>query len=164
VYKGRGVEWYAAEVPVLFDWMSRKKRVNGIATLALGTGVAARQPWAMLRESDNRFYWLQADHIEPGKSGGAVVPATMMGDIVGNNLVNVKAEKVKALTIWLSSDMIDWSKPVRVQINGTVPDGHPRVGKKMEPNLEVLLEDYYARGDRRMLFLNKLEFPNIANR
>ena len=78
VYKGRGVEWFAAETPVLFDWMARKTRVNGTATLALGTGVAARQPWQMFRETDNRFYWLQADKIIVGKSGGTPSPATMI--------------------------------------------------------------------------------------
>ena len=41
IYKGRGFEWFTAEVPVLFDWMSRKRRVNGTATLALGTGTGA---------------------------------------------------------------------------------------------------------------------------
>ena len=66
IYKGRAVEWYAAETPVIFDWMSRKKRVNGTATLALGTN---RHAWQMLREGDNRFYWLQADKVSPGKFG-----------------------------------------------------------------------------------------------
>ena len=159
VYKGRGVEWFAAETPVLFDWMSRKARVNGTATLALGTGAGAREPWQMNRDTDTRFYWLQADQIAPGKNGGAIVPASMMGDISGNNFISVSTKQVRKLTIWLSGDMIDWTKPVRVALNSSIPAGYkPKV---MEPNLEVLLEDYYARGDRRMLFLNKLEFGNI---
>ena len=158
VYKGRGVEWYAAETPVLFDWMNRKKRVNGTATLALGT---YRQPWVMLRETDNRFYWLQADKAVFGNLGGAPIPAEISGDIRGNNLVDVRCKGVKHLTVWLSSDMItDWKTPVRVQINGSVPNGYKP--KAVEPNLEVLLEDYYERGDRRMLFLNKLEFGNLV--
>lgn len=161
IYKGRGMEWFSAETPVLFDWMGRKKRINGTATLALGTGAAARQPWQMMRESDTRFYWLQADKITPGKLGGSVVPATIQGDVRGNNLVAVDTNKVKALTIWLSSDMIDWTKPVRVQLNNSIPNGYPRQGKMMEPNLEILLEDYFERGDRRTLFLNKIEFTNI---
>jgi hypothetical protein len=33
--------------------------------------------------------------------------------------------------------------------------------KAVEPNLEVMLEDYAERGDRRMLFLNKIELGNI---
>ena len=52
--------------------------------------------------------------------------------------------------------MIDWTKPVRMQLNTYTPQGWNKP-KQIEPNLEVLLEDYYERGDRRMLFLNKLE-------
>ncbi len=157
IYKGRGIEWYGAETPVIFDWMNRKTRVNGTATLALGN---YRQPWMMLRDSDNRFYWLQADKVVTGKSGGAIVPATLQGDVRGSNLVEIKCERVKQLTVWLSSDMIDWTKPVKVQINTSVPQGWLKP-KLIEPSLEVLLEDYFERGDRRMLFLNKLEFNNI---
>jgi hypothetical protein len=153
IYFGRGVEWYSAEAPVIFDWMSRKTRVNGTATLALGT---YRQAWQMLRETDNRFYWLQADKIEVGKNGGAVVPATIQGDIRGS-LVDVQIKGVKHLTIWLSTEMIDWTKPLSVRINGSAPSTWQKP-KMVQQNLEVLLEDYYDRGDRRMLFLNKLEF------
>ncbi len=157
IYKGRGVEWYGAETPTIFEWMSRKTRTNGVGVLALGN---YRQPWIMLRETDNRFYWLQADKAVVGKNGGAVVPATMLGDIRGNNLVFLETKGVKHLTVWLSTDMIDWTNPVRVQHNGGVPRDWPRA-KKVDPNLEVLLEDYYERGDRRMLFLNKIELGNL---
>ncbi|MDY3552859.1 PHB depolymerase family esterase [Gemmata sp. JC717] len=153
VYKGRAVEWYSAEAPVMFDWMSRKKRINGAATLALGT---YRQPWVMLRESDSRFYWLQADKANPGQSGGAVVAATIQGDIRGNNLLDLKTFRVQRLSVWLGADMIDWAKPVRVQLNGRTPEGWNKP-KAIEPDVEVLLEDYFQRGDRRMLFLNKIE-------
>jgi hypothetical protein len=154
IYLGRGVEWYAAEVPVIFDWMGRKKRANGTATLALGT---YRQSWQMLRDTDTRFYWLQADKIVPGKLGGAVIPAEIQGDIRGSNFIDIRSKGVKRLTIWLSNEMIDWSQPVKVQINGGAPQTWQKP-KTVPQSLEVLLEDYYERGDRRMLFLNKLEF------
>jgi hypothetical protein len=163
VYKGRGVEWYTAEMPVIFDWMGRKKRVNGTATLQLGTG--PRYRWNIMRETDNRFYWLEVNKVAPGnlianlRPGGVVVPADIQADIRGNNLVDVHCRGVRQLTVWLSQDMIDWTKPVRVQINGTSVTGAK--GKALEPNLDVLLDDYSARGDRRMLFLNKLEFNTI---
>lgn len=158
VYKGRAVEWYAAETPTIFDWMGRKKRAAGTATLALGNN--ARQPWTILRDTDTRFYWLQADKVTLGTLSGAPVPATLSGDVRGNNLIDIRCNKVKHLTIWLGSDMItDWKTPIRVNINGSVPNGYKP--KAVEPSLEVLLEDYHERGDRRMLFLNKLEFGNI---
>ncbi|MBN9120665.1 MAG: hypothetical protein J0I06_16195 [Planctomycetes bacterium] len=158
VYKGRGLEWYSAETPVFFDWMSRKARANGTSTLAGLTG--PRKPWVTHRETDNHFYWLQVDGIDPKnlqRPNG--YPAEIIGDIRGNNIVDVRSRGVTRVTLWLSNDMIDWSKPVVVRLNGGTPNGYrPKV---LEPNLEVLLEDYYERGDRRMLYLNKLEFATI---
>jgi hypothetical protein len=159
VYKGRGIEWYAAETGPIFDWMSRKVRVNGTATLALGNGIGSRKPWVMLRDTDTRFYWLQADRIMPGKAAGAI-PAEIQGDIRGNNQIVLNTNRVKQLTVWLSSDMIDWTKPVRLQINGSTPQGWAKP-KMFEPNIEVLLQDYHERGDRRMLFMNKIEISTI---
>lgn len=160
LYKGRGIEWYAAETPVFFDWMSRKTRVNGTATLAGLTG--PRKPWVTQREGDNHFYWLQVDGIAPPnlqRPNGNNIPAEIIGDVRGNNTIDVKCRGVTKLTIWLSADLIDWSKPVNVLVKGGIPPGYkPQV---LQPNLEVLLEDYYRRGDRRMLFLNKLEFNAI---
>jgi hypothetical protein len=157
VYKGRGAEFFASEVPVLFDWMGRKTRVTPAATLKLD--VKARLQWQMLRDTDTRFYWLEADRITPGKLGGAPVPALLQADVRGNNLIDIQERHVKDLTVWLSNDMIDWAKEVRVQVNGSVPRGYkPR---KFDPSLEILLEDYAARGDRRRLFMNKLTLTNL---
>jgi hypothetical protein len=160
VYKGRGIEWYSAETPVFFDWMSRKTRANGISTLAGLTG--PRKPWMTMRETDNHFYWLQVDGIAPGnlqRTSGTTYPAEILGNITGDNTVVVSSRGVTKLTIWLSNDMIDWSKPVGVLVNRGIPPGYKK--KVLEPNLEVLLEDYYERGDRRMLFLNKIEVTAV---
>jgi hypothetical protein len=155
IYAGRGVEWYSAEAPVMFDWMNRKTRGTPMGTLKLDTRL--RQEWQMLRPTDTRFFWLQADDIAPGKSGGGVVPATIQGDIRGNNLLDIQCKRVNHVTLWLTADMINWDNDVKVQVNGSLPINWKR-SKKIDQNLEVLLEDYYDRGDRRMLFLNKIDF------
>lgn len=158
VYKGRGIEWYSAETPVFFDWMSRKTRATPASTLKLDVG-GPRQAWMTQRETDNHFYWLQVDGIHERnleRPNGSNYPAAISGDVRGNNTVDVTSRGVTKLTIWLSGDMIDWSNPLFVRHNGGPPIGYKP--KKLEPNLEVLLEDYYERGDRRLLFLNKLEF------
>jgi pimeloyl-ACP methyl ester carboxylesterase len=157
VYRGRGVEWFAAESPVIFDWMGRKTRVSGTATLALGD---FRQPWHMLRPTDTRFYWMEADEIVTGRSGGAPVPATIQGDIRGNNVIAITQKGVKRMTIWLSAELIDWTKPVRVSVNGAAPAGWAGP-KNIAPSVEILLEDYFVRGDRRMLVLNKIELKTV---
>jgi len=159
-YKGRGIEWYSAETPVMFDWMSRKKRVPAASVLPIPGG-APMERWQIMRPTDNRFFWLSVDKLSPSKmienAPPNMTPASLSGDIKGN-LIKVSCQGAKQVTIWLSRDMINWAAPVRVQLNGTVPYGwRPKV---MVPDLEVLLEDFHERGDRRMLFLNKLEFPN----
>jgi predicted esterase len=162
VYKGRGVEWFASEVPTLFDWMNRKTRATPAATLK-DVNPLGRQDWQIMRQTDNRFYWVQADSVHPGRNGGVIVPATISGDLQGNKL-RLSCKKVGHVTVWLTPDLIDFTKPVQVTINSVIPNGYPRQGKVVEPSLEVLLEDYHARGDRRMLFLNKLEFPVLGVR
>jgi hypothetical protein len=162
IYKGRGPEWFAAEVPVMFEWMARKKRVPGTAVLQLDTQNRVR--WTTFRATDDRFYWLGVDEIsrlrllENVKPGGRVLPAEIQGDIDGNR-VTVSTLGVTKLSVWLSQDMIDWTKPVKVSVNARdAPDWKPRV---LEPDLGVLLEDYRQRGDRRMLFLQRLELKAL---
>jgi pimeloyl-ACP methyl ester carboxylesterase len=157
VYRGRGMEWYSAELPPLFDWMGRKKRVTGTASLRLGQRV---EPWYMMRAEDNRFYWVGTDEIaanclrnaNPGKN---VLPAEMTADIRQGNLIELRSRGIRNITIWLDRDMIDWSKPVRIRHGDSMP---PKGYKPaiMKPDLDVMLEELYRRGDRSMLFMQKI--------
>jgi len=160
LYKGRGIEWYSSEIPVMFDWMGRKKRTTGTATLALGN--QPRPAWATMRETDNRFYWLGVDKItnarliEHLRPGHLISPATIQGDITGSNVINITTLGITRVSVWLTQDLIDWRKKVSVNINGQAARGYrPKV---LEPDLALLLEDYRERGDRRMLVLGRLEF------
>jgi hypothetical protein len=143
----------------MFEWMSRKKRVPGVAVLQLNT--QTRFPFVTQRPTDNRFYWLSADSLYDGRiidnlrDGAIITPASITGDITGNT-IGVKSFGVKRFSIWLSLDMIDWTKPVTVTVNAATVQGWR--GKKVAPDIRVLLDDYRERGDRRMLFLQRLEF------
>jgi pimeloyl-ACP methyl ester carboxylesterase len=165
VYKGRGMEWYGAEVPVMFDWMGRKKRVNPKETLKLDT--KRRFPWVTMRGTDNHFYWVGVDEIDPRREienlkGGQITPAHISADIGGNNVINVECLGVRRFSLWLSRDMIDWSKPIAVNVNRASVQAVR--GKVIKPDLNVLLEDYRERGDRRMLFLQRLELAGDVGR
>jgi len=162
LYKGRGIEWYGSEIPVMFDWMGRKKRVSGAGTLALGS--MPRTPWATMRSTDNRFYWLGVDKISSARlidnlrPGHQITPATIQGDIKGN-FITLRTIGVSRVSLWLTQGLIDWSKPVRVNINGSAARGYrPKV---LEPDLSALLEDYRDRGDRRVLILAHMEFSAV---
>ena len=162
VYKGRGVDWFRSDVPVLFDWMSRKKRVSTTAVLKIDDKL--RQAWQTMRPTDNRFYWLEVNEIEESKQLSVKkttvqFPANIQGDVSGDNVIRVNSAGVKKLSILLTADLIDWQKPVRVVLNNSPARNYKP--KMLEPDLELLLEDYRIRGDRRVLLLNRLEFKVV---
>ena len=62
-YKGRGVEFYGAEVPMMFDWMRNKKREFPLQQI--GVGVRGKRISSLNGATDNSFYWLTTDGIQP---------------------------------------------------------------------------------------------------
>jgi hypothetical protein len=171
VYKGRSAEWFGSEVPVMFDWMSRKRR-PGLSSVLQLDPTAGRPEWQVGRATDNRFYWIGAGNLlsarqfDPSRPQPAA-PAIISGDIKAGNTIVVTGNGARQVTIWLARDLIDWTKPLVVSVGGTPPltvsvnGSAPTKWKpqRIEPSLEVLLDDFAERGDRRMLFLQKLSFP-----
>ncbi|HEV3262949.1 MAG TPA: hypothetical protein VG013_39300 [Gemmataceae bacterium] len=154
-YKGRGVEWFAGEVPQAFTWMEGKKRARGLPPQAPGEYAE----FLTMRQTDNHFYWLSADGIadrhvnDAGDWNPRIAGASFKGRIGTGNEINVSAHGLKGLTVWLGRDMlIDFDKPVKVTVNGT-----QRLNQRVQPSLATLLEDFYARGDRQRLFLARVD-------
>jgi predicted esterase len=172
-YKGRGVEWFGGEVPLMFDWMRGKKRPFPLDKLGTsGGGGIFGNEFCTLRACDNHFYWLSTNdvrNIYAVERWRNVQPASLhayinrnVNNVAGNSIV-VEAKGVGQVTIWLGrnskgEDMIDFDKPVTVTVNLRVM-GPPR---KVTPSLEVLLEDLYERGDRQQLFLAKIPLQLLA--
>jgi len=165
-YKGRGIEWFAGELPFLFDWMNHKKdrfkRAAGVPELGK-LGGSLNQEYQTLRSTDNRFYWISTDSIRPvnvldgSKWTNNINPATIQGRIAEGNYIHLTTRGLMRVTIWLAKDMIDFSKPVTVRINNTfmIQKG------KVQPSYATLLEDLFNRNDRQRLFWAKLEFDKL---
>lgn len=165
VYKGRQLEWFPGEVPVMFDWMGRKKRAGGNAFLNLNPGpIDTNLAFQTMRPTDDRFYWLGVeelgDRYRVDLAGGvtqarSVNPAWVTGDIRNGNEIHILSVGIKKVNIWLSRDMINWENPVKVFYNRqSFPGFKPQV---IKPDVEVLMEDFHRRGDRRQLVLYRIE-------
>jgi pimeloyl-ACP methyl ester carboxylesterase len=166
-YKGRGSEWYSAELPEMMNWMSRKKRHHPGKEM----GRVGGEEFRTSRACDNRFYWLSTDdiqerHINDYRSWvHTTLPATLQANLsIGNEAdvktgakiwsqFNIRTKGIKQVTLWISAGLIDFSKPVILRVNGD------QVGtaRTVRPNLETLLEDLYVTGDRQRLVLAKIE-------
>ena len=176
-YKGRGSEWFSAELPTMFEWMKNKTRAAPLKQLGLlHTGGRSGEEFRSNRETDNRFYWLSTDSILPAYLAGpsamgksAPRPATLQATIIpGNylnvrkgvavkneawNQVNVRTFGVNQVSVSIGPKMIDWNLPVRFRVNTSLM-GKDRM---IQPSLLTLLEDFYWQGDRQRLVYAKLE-------
>jgi pimeloyl-ACP methyl ester carboxylesterase len=159
-YKGRGYEWFAQEIPTMLDWMDHKRDLHKRATAVPELGRNGGDEFQTFRPGDDRFYWLSTDAIserniiEPGKWSNQTAPASLCARIHEGNQVNVFAHGVRRVSVWLAKDMIDFTKPVTVRINGIVRTLNTRV----QPSLTTLMEDLHARGDRQRLFWARLDY------
>ena len=160
VYKGRAGEWYAAEVPTVFDWMEPKRRKRGLQSLRVDGGTF--DAWRTLRATDDRFYWVGPAEVDkgrllqnPNRPDNPPKSALIEADILKGNQIVVRAEGMKKVTVWLERDMIDWTADVYFKINSGTGLVRPT---KLTPDVPFMLEELYRTGDRKMLYFGKYEF------
>jgi len=145
-YHGRGYEPYHDEVLALFDWLGRQKR-QWPKEFKCNT----------MRAWDNFFWWVEAqgfpDPITPGNwPRRNARPTLLEGRVLNGNKLSARSA-AEETTIWLRPELVDFSKPIRVELNGK------RVNGDTMPNLEVLLEDARTRADRQRPFWAKVQVP-----
>jgi pimeloyl-ACP methyl ester carboxylesterase len=165
-YKGRGVEWYGGEVPMMFDWMRNKKREFPLQQI----GVGLNKDLVTQRATDNSFYWLTTEGIKPRHINSetawhyGIPSATLRARIIlDEGVISVETVGLSQVTVWLGRNgngesMIDFDKPLTVRWNKDSVQSTPWNKRKVTPSLETLLEDLARRGDRQRLFVAKLEF------
>ena len=155
-YKGRGIEWFAGEVPNIFDWMRVKKRSFPLNALGNVGGGPLGTEFRTSRPTDNRFFWLQADELMPSSQNTgmrynpAVSPATLSGWIdPATNKAYLKTTGCSQVRLLIcrnakGESLLRLDKPVSIQHQLRTIWNQ----KKVEPSLETLMEDQRLRGDR----------------
>lgn len=96
--------------------------------------------WALGRTVE-RFHWLHA----PEPSGGSVEAS------VADNRVEIVADGVKRLQVYLDERLIDPRRPVQLEVNGE------RTEAWAHPSLRVLCETLEERGDPELAFTARLD-------
>jgi dienelactone hydrolase len=178
-YNGRASEWFSAEVPLVMNWMSKKKRSMPMREMGrASTGTGLGEEFRSSRPSETRFYWLSADGIAQQCLGEHSLPlnrypanyrpATFQGSIfVGNkskkdgkgeiwNHVSINATglKNKKVTFWITPEMnLNMDLPFQFYLNGQ--QAGPR--RQIAPSLDTLMEELYLSGDRHRLYIAKVD-------
>ena len=78
-------------------------------------------------------------------------PQTVKAENLGDNQIELKTENVQRITIHLHPKMVDFTKPVKVSLNGKT-----RFNEKVIPNLIHMLETVREFDDRGRIYWAKL--------
>jgi hypothetical protein len=161
IYKGRGFEFLEAELPYVFDWMSRKKRASALPDLG-----RQLHDYRTVRASSNQFFWISSNEIDPhnlrSNNPRVEYPARIHAHIVEGNRINVEVFGMRQLSIWLGRESIDFAKPVNVKIDRIGSSAIAGSWSKMlTPSISVLLEDLYERGDRQRPFYQRIDCRDV---
>ena len=149
-YLGRGHEHFHDEILRIFDWMGRYRRDFFPRSFTCRT----MRPW------DNFFWFVELDGMPPKTMVDpvkwpprGVTAAYVKGRITPTNGVNVSCVRANRITVWLSPEMVDFSRRINVSVNAR----RLTRGGTIKPDPRVLLEDVRTRGDRQHPFWAKIE-------
>jgi hypothetical protein len=98
--------------------------------------------WESTDSVVRRFAWLE--NPEPSKK--QLIEATRKG-----NRFEIKLTGIESLNLYLDERMIDYRKPVVVEVNGKVV-----LERSLSPSLSVLCQTLQERGDPRFSFSSKI--------
>ena len=143
-YRGRGHEHFSDEIVRIFDWMQRKRRTFFPSSI----DVVSMRPW------DCFFWWVEMSGAPPKTivlpsdwpPPGTIRPFAIEAKTTPSNTVAVRcgADRVR---IWLSPELIDFTRPVTVTL-----DGRRLKHEALVPDKRLLLEDLRTRADRQHPF------------
>ena len=151
-YLGRGQEPFHDEILHIFAWMALPNHRRSAAPPEFSCNTL--RPW------DNFFWWIEGrefpKQVQPEQwTTQKARPTAVEGRILKQNLLSAKSASENT-TLWLSPDLVDFSQPIEIKLNGR------KLAAKhgsTQPELSVLLEDVRTRGDRLRPFWAKLQVP-----
>lgn len=147
-YPGCGREMFPGELPTLFEWMDRKRRKPAPTQFKCTSA----------RIADRRFYWLEADSFMPNATvapelfkKAKFTPAKMEGKASDNNIVDVQANMLKGVSIYLPAKLVQLDAPdLTIRYRSKVVHRGP-----VQPDWELMLRETRRTGDRKNLVVQR---------
>lgn len=144
-YRGRGLDPFQEEVPRIMEWMSLPSHVRNFDVEEFKTETS--------RAGDRFYWWFETDQLLTDKLAHPLLYAPSPGypieSSIKNNSVQFKNVPAKSYSVWLTPDMVDFTKIITVEKKRIEP----------KPSLRVMLEDVRGRADRQHPFWMKIEMP-----
>ncbi|HWX21754.1 MAG TPA: transglutaminase domain-containing protein [Candidatus Binatia bacterium] len=104
--------------------------------------------WLMTDNVVQDFFWLRA--TQPGKR------QEILASVTNNRFVITANENVSAATVFMDARLVDFSKPVDIELNGSTTT------RRFEPGLKTFCETLARRGDPGYAFCAAFEVVKDA--
>ncbi len=158
IYAGRGRDSFLGELPFIFDWLGRRRRIFPFPEL----GRWPTGEWTALvtaRPSSSHFYWLTADEFRPGyiesDRGIPRYPAQLQAIVRPGNLIDVHGVGLKQVSVWLTPNMVDLSKPLTIRRTHNFALNPVKIDQ-IKPDLSLMMETFLEHGDHARLFIARI--------
>lgn len=158
-YRGNGRLRFSSELPRIAEWMDLAgKRRMSTPGVRNPPEVFART----MRYGDRFFYWLEAPAVLPtvvpnpfmlDETTAGTFEARTLGPTENTFLISSIPSPGKAATVWLSPDLVDFSRTIKVRIQGRTRNFPP---EETRPDIRVMLEDSRQRGERQSVYWQKI--------
>jgi predicted esterase len=152
LYQGRGHDHFQEELPRIIEWMqvpSHRRNFNP-DKFTVKTS----------RAGDRFFWWFETSELYPKQLVNPLLkPAAWVEYQIDaslnreNNSVRVGKVPADRYTIWLTENMVDFTKRVSIETKGP--------SRKIDavPSTQIMLEDVRGRGDRQHPFWYRVDLP-----
>ncbi len=151
-YKGRGREPFSDEILNLLEWMQRKRRTAYPLKVQCKTG----------RLCDDQFFYVTIERMMPAlvndpalvEERGEVKTGQVRVQVIRDpNTMLVSLNGPLVADIWLSPDVLDFSRRINLRINSkSVP------ARELKADIEPLLVFYRRTGDRQRAFFARVRY------
>jgi len=125
-------------------WLSIVEAAPGNLTYDAARHKGARQFWGMPRE--NWENW-RLEHVRQERPGSMVDAVNR-----GGNRFEVTTRNVRRFAIWLHPQMVDFSEPVHVTVNGS-----PAFEQRVRASVATALASYERRRDWGLIYPGRIE-------
>jgi pimeloyl-ACP methyl ester carboxylesterase len=152
LYQGRGHDHFQEELPRIIDWMQVPSHRRNFTPERFSVRTS--------RAGDRFFWWFETSELYPKQLVNPLLPPATWNEyeIEGslnreNNAVRLSKVPADRYTIWLTPDMVDFTRKVSIETKGT--------SRKIDVagNTQVMLEDVRGRGDRQHPFWYRVDIP-----
>lgn len=152
IYTGRGHDHFQEELPRIVQWMQLPTRRRTVAPDKFNVVTS--------RAGDRYFWWFETTQLNPEKLVHPLLEPDRWDEYEieaslnrESNSVRIQKAAAKEFSIWLSPEMVDFTKKVTVDAKGT--------SRKYDINgsTQIILEDVLGRADRQHPFWARVDTP-----